>query len=242
MLNGIWGFFLIGGILTGAFLGRMDMVTGAILSGGRSAVELALAMAGVLSVWSGVLKIAERGGMIDRLAARLTPLMDFLFPSVPRLHPARKYIATNFVANFLGLGWAATPAGLKAMEALEELEEERRNREDRIRGENRETDRYGNRSKENRMKQKNSRREKRGRAVPRGTASNEMCTFLIINISSLQLIPVNILAYRSQYGSVNPAAVVGPVIAATGVSTAAAVVFCKIFAIRSVQKRQYRIR
>lgn len=242
MLNGIWGFFLIGGILTGAFLGRMDMVTGAILNGGRSAVELTLAMAGVISVWSGVLKIAERGGMIDRLAARLTPLMDFLFPSVPRLHPARKYIATNFVANFLGLGWAATPAGLKAMEALEELEEERRNREDRIRGENRETDRYGNRSKENRMKQKNSRREKRGRAMPRGTASNEMCTFLIINISSLQLIPVNILAYRSQYGSVNPAAVVGPVIAATGVSTAAAVVFCKIFAIRSVQKRQYRIR
>ena len=115
MLNGIWGFFLIGGILTGAFLGRMDMVTGAILSGGRSAVELAFAMAGVISVWSGVLKIAERGGMIDRLAARLTPLMDFLFPSVPRLHPARKYIATNFVANFLGLGWAATPAGLKAM-------------------------------------------------------------------------------------------------------------------------------
>ena len=80
MLNGIWGFFLIGGILTGAFLGRMDMVTGAILSGGRSAVELAFAMAGVISVWSGVLKIAERGGMIDRLAARLTPLMDFLFP------------------------------------------------------------------------------------------------------------------------------------------------------------------
>ena len=102
MLNGIWGFFLIGGILTGAFLGRMDMVTGAILSGGRSAVELAFAMAGVISVWSGVLKIAERGGMIDRLAARLTPLMDFLFPSVPRLHPARKYIATNFVANFSG--------------------------------------------------------------------------------------------------------------------------------------------
>lgn len=102
MLNGIWGFFLIGGILTGAFLGRMDMVTGAILNGGRSAVELALAMAGVISVWSGVLKIAERGGMIDRLAARLTPLMDFLFPSVPRLHPARKYIATNFVAEFSG--------------------------------------------------------------------------------------------------------------------------------------------
>ena len=164
---------------------------------------------------------------------KIRPLVRFLFPDVPEGHPALEWISANFLANFLGLGWAATPAGLKAMEALEELEEERRNRE---------TDRYGNRSKENRMKQKNSRREKRGRAVPRGTASNEMCTFLIINISSLQLIPVNILAYRSQYGSVNPAAVVGPVIAATGVSTAAAVVFCKIFAIRSVQKRQYRIR
>ena len=198
MLNGIWGFFLIGGILTGAFLGRMDMVTGAILSGGRSAVELALAMAGVISVWSGVLKIAERGGMIDRLAARLTPLMDFLFPSVPRLHPARKYIATNFVANFLGLGWAATPAGLQGMQALAELEQERR------------------------MKRAP------GKARKPGVASNEMCTFLIMNISSLQLIPINVIAYRSQYGSVNPAAIVGAGIVATTVSTLAGMVYCKI--------------
>ena len=198
MLNGIWGFFLIGGILTGAFLGRMDMVTGAILSGGRSAVELAFAMAGVISVWSGVLKIAERGGMIDRLAARLTPLMDFLFPSVPRLHPARKYIATNFVANFLGLGWAATPAGLQGMQALAELEQERR------------------------MKRAP------GKARKPGVASNEMCTFLIMNISSLQLIPINVIAYRSQYGSVNPAAIVGAGIVATTVSTLAGMVYCKI--------------
>ena len=179
---------------------------------------------------------------MDVMERKILPLVRFLFPDVPEGHPALEWISTNFLANFLGLGWAATPAGLKAMEALEELEEERRNREGRIGGENRETARYGNRSKENRMKEKNSRREKRGRAVPRGTASSEMCTFLIMNISSLQLIPVNILAYRSQYGSVNPAVVVGPVIAATAVSTATAVVFCKIFAIRSVQKRQYRIR
>ena len=174
MLNGIWGFFLIGGILTGAFLGRMDMVTGAILSGGRSAMELAFAMAGVISVWSGVLKIAERGGMIDRLAARLTPLMDFLFPSVPRLHPARKYIATNFVANFLGLGWAATPAGLMAMKELQRL-----NREER------------------------------------GRASGAMCMFLTVNMTSLQLVTMNILAYRMEYGSQNPAEIIGVGIAAT---------------------------
>jgi len=72
-------------------------------------------------------------------------------------------------------------------------------------------------------------KSKKGRLpVPRGTASNEMCTFLIINISSLQLIPVNIIAYRSQYGSVNPVAVVGPAIIATAVSTGVAMVFCKM--------------
>ena len=102
----------------------------------------------------------------------------------------------NFVANFLGLGWAATPAGLRAMETLAQLEEERR--------------------------------EKQIPVVPRGTASNEMCTFLILNISSLQLIPVNVIAYRSQYGSVNSTAIVGPAIVATAVSTGVAVVFCKV--------------
>ncbi len=97
-----------------------------------------------------------------------------------------------------------TQGGLKAMEALEELEEERRKGGVRAGGK-------GIRP-----------------PVPKGTASNEMCTFLIINISSLQLIPVNIIAYRSQYGSVNPAAIVGPAIVATFVSTAVAVVYCKI--------------
>ena len=103
----------------------------------------------------------------------------------------------NFIANFLGLGWAATPVGLKAMGALSDLEKERR--------------------------------EKRAPGPIRkpGVASNEMCTFLIMNISSLQLIPVNVIAYRSQYGSVNPAAIVGAGIVATAVSTAVAVAFCK---------------
>ena len=233
---------LLTGIVYGALCGKMQEVTDALLGSAKEAVGLCVVMTGVMALWMGMMEIAREGGLMDVMERKIRPLVRFLFPDVPEGHPALEWISANFLANFLGLGWAATPAGLKAMEALEELEEERRNREDRIRGENRETDRYGNRSKENRMKQKNSRREKRGRAMPRGTASNEMCTFLIINISSLQLIPVNILAYRSQYGSVNPAAVVGPVIAATGVSTAAAVVFCKIFAIRSVQKRQYRIR
>lgn len=98
----------------------------------------------------------------------------------------------------LGLGWACTPAGLKAMEELAKLEEDRR------------------------------RKKAPGTARQPGTASNEMCTFLIINISSLQLIPVNMIAYRSQYGSVNPAAIIGPAIVATSISTIVSILYCKL--------------
>ncbi len=127
-------------------------------------------------------------------------------------YKTRKYL-TNFEksekkfspcltqANILGLGWAATPAGLKAMEELKNLEEERR-AAGGISG--------------------------KLPAVPKGVASDEMCVFLILNISSLQLIPMNVVAYRSQYGSVNPTAIVGPAILATAVSTLAGVVFCKV--------------
>ena len=98
------------------------------------------------------------------------------------------------------------------MEELEKLEEDRRNENVGVMLD----------------KKRSGRRKERRSAMPKGTASNEMCTFLILNISSLQLIPVNMIAYRSQYGSVNPAAIVGPAIVATAVSTLVAVVFCKI--------------
>lgn len=186
MLNVIWGFFLIGGILTGAFLGRMDLVTNAVIDGGRNAVELAFTMAGVVAVWSGILKIAEKGGMIDALAEKMEPFLDFLFPEVPRGHAARRYISANFTANFLGLGWAATPAGLLAMEELAKLN---------------------------------------GKT---GRASNAMCMFLVVNMSSLQLVTVNILAYRAEYGSAAPAEIMGAGIAATLGTTLVGILLAKI--------------
>ena len=115
------------------------------------------------------------------------------------------------IANIFGLGWAATPAGLRAMESLEELEESRRKEMEVQNG-------AAKRKKDHRTKPA---------SVPRGTANAEMCTFLIMNISSLQLIPVNIIAFRSQYGSVNPAEIIGPAILATVISTITAVIFCK---------------
>ena len=147
--------------------------------------------------WAGLMEIAKKAGVIDGLVKRMGPVLRFLFPRVPEEHPAMRAAGMNMICNVFGLGAAATPPGLAAMERFEELEEERR-------------------------------KTKNPAAVPEGTANREMCTFLILNISSLQLIPVNIIAYRSQYGSVHPTAIVGPALAATAASTIAAVVFCKV--------------
>ena len=198
MLNYLWAGMILAGILFGAFNGRMPDLTDAALDSAGEAVTLAVAMLGVTAFWSGLMEIASEAGIIEAASRRLRPVIWFLFPNMPEEHPAGRYISTNFIANFLGLGWAATPAGLKAMEELGKLEDDRR----------------------------------AGRAAGpvrgKGVAGSEMCTFLIVNISSLQLIPVNIIAYRSQYGSADPAGIVGAGILATAVSTGTAVIFCRL--------------
>lgn len=204
MLNYIWAFMILVGIVYAAFTGNMAAVTDAALSSAGEAVSLCITMAGVMALWMGLMKIAEKSGLIARLTQGIQPFLSFLFPDIPKNHEARQYIATNFIANILGLGWACTPAGLKAMEALAKLEEERG------------TPGYTG----------------GGERV----ASREMCTFLILNTSSLQLIPVNMIVYRTQYGSANPAAVIAPAILATLVSTAAAIVFC-LFSGRRQKRR-----
>ena len=198
MLNYLWAGMILIGIVFGAFNGRMQDITNGALDSSKDAVTLCITMIGVMAFWTGIMEIASRAGIIQMASRKMRPLLRFLFPRLPEEHKANEHIATNFIANILGLGWAATPAGLRAMAELKNLEEDRR----------------------------------AGRAPGpvrrRGIAGNEMCTFLIINISSLQLIPVNVIAYRSQYGSVNPAGIIGAGIVATAVSTGAAVIFCKM--------------
>lgn len=189
-MNYLWAGMMLVGIVYAAFHGTLPQVTEGALDAAKEAVSLCITMTGVMSFWVGLMKIAEKTGMIAGLSRKLKPILQFLFPGIPKGHIANEYIATNFITNVFGLGWAATPAGLKAMEALADLEKERGNSGD--------------------------------------AASDEMCTFLILNISSLQLISVNLIAYRSQYGSANPAAIVGPGIVATVCSTLAAIIFCKI--------------
>ncbi len=209
----LWGGMLAAGILYGILTGNLNAVTQAVLDSAKSAVNLAITMAGMMAFWTGIMQIGQSSGIIDAAVRGVRPLMDWLFPDIPKGHPARESIAVNCIANIFGLGWAATPAGLKAMKELEELELERR----KASGSTEKTEKKGSPWKGRYIK-----------AVPEGMANNEMCTFLVLNISSLQLIPVNIIAYRSQYGSVNPAAIVGPAIVATCVSTAVAVGFCRI--------------
>ena len=188
MLNYLWGGMIMAGIIFGLFSGKMPEVTNGALDSAKEAVDLCIMMMGIMSMWVGLMEIATKAGIIEAASRYLGPVIRFLFPGVPKGHLAEKHITTNIIANVLGLGWAATPAGLMAMKSLQEL---------------------------------NPNRDK-------GMASKEMCTFLILNISSLQLIPINMIAYRSQYGSVNPAGIVGAGIVATMLSTAVAVVFCKM--------------
>lgn len=212
MLNYIWAFMILIGVVYGAFTGKMAEVTNAALDSAGDAVSLCITMIGVMALWVGLMEIAQKSGLIAKLTKGIQPFISFLFPRIPKGHPAREYIATNLIANVLGLGWACTPAGLKAMEELAKLEAERG------------TPGYVSESEAVFANE----RKGQGVAGKNGrVASNEMCTFLILNISSLQLIPVNMIAYRSQYGSVNPAGIIAPAIVATFISTLTAVVYCK---------------
>ena len=191
MLNFLWAGMILLGVAYGAAAGRIEDVSNGFIEGGGEAVSLCITMLGIVSLWTGVMEIARKSGLIAGLKKKIAPLIKWLFPDVPPELPASVYIAINLIANFCGLGWAATPAGLKAMEALAALQDERA-----------------------------------GHHVT--NASDAMCAFLVINISSIQLIPVNIIAYRAEYGSVNPAAIIIPGIIATTISTLAGVIFCKI--------------
>ena len=197
MLNILWVIMIAGGIFFAAFHGTMGQITESFISSSTEAVNLCIFMLGVIGVWNGMMEIAVKSGLMKKIAKTMYPFIHWLFPDIPPRHKANEYIAANMAANILGLGWAATPAGLKAMRELQKLEE------------------------------------------GGGRASDMMCAFLVLNISSLQLVPINMIAYRSQYGSVNPAAVVLPAICATMISTIAGIVFIKIMEITRYNGEKY---
>lgn len=191
MLNYLWAGMILVGICFGAVTGKFAEVGNGALESAKEAVNLCISMVGAVALWSGLMEVAMQSGLIEKWKKGFRPVLRFLFPRLDMEGEAMGYIATNLIANILGLGWACTPAGLRAMEELEKVEKKRLGVD----------------------------------ALPR--ASKEMCTFLIVNISSLQLIPVNMIVYRTQYGSVSPTSIILPAIIATSISTLAGVIFCK---------------
>lgn len=237
MLNYIWAFMLLSGIAYGAWSGNLVEVSNAILDSSAQAVSLVISMAGVVALWCGLMEIAEEAGIVRMLSGLLRPIIGWLFPRLKckEGEKAMEYITLNFIMNILGTGWSATGPGLMAMEELAGINgvsQESDNRKVNVDGAvNDNKAANANRAVDEKITVKDKR------------ASDEMCTFLVMNISSLQLIPVNIIAYRSAYGAVAPTAIILPALCATGISTLAALVFCKTaMGISRLRERKHGIR
>lgn len=184
MLNGLWlGFFLVAALsacgrwLLGGEAGVFAAMVESLFAMAKLSVEVMIVLFGTLTLWLGFLRIAEKAGLVEVLARWLSPLFRRLMPEVPAGHPALGLITLNFTANGLGLDNAATPIGLKAMRALQELNPNP------------------------------------------ATASNAQILFLVLNASSLTLLPVSIFMYRAQQGAVDPTLVFLPILLATSAST-----------------------
>lgn len=186
MLNGLWlGFFLVAAAsalarwLIGGDATVFAAMVESLFAMAKLAVEVMVLLFGTLTLWLGFLRIAEKAGLVERLAVLLGPLFRRLMPEVPPGYPAIGLITLNFAANGLGLDNAATPIGLKAMKALQELN------------------------------------------PSSTTASNAQILFLVLNASSLTLLPVTIFMYRAQQGAADPTLVFLPILLATSASTLA---------------------
>jgi spore maturation protein A len=121
VLNIIWLALIVISIVVAAINGRMELINQAAFDGAKTGVTVCFGLLSILAFWMGLMRIAEKSGLLELLARALSPLIQLLFPDVPKGHPAIGYILSNMSANLLGLGNAATPMGLKAMEELQKL-------------------------------------------------------------------------------------------------------------------------
>ena len=213
VLNYIWiAFFLIAfvvALVRLVFFGDIDVfpaMMDSTFSSSKSAFEISLGLTGVLSLWLGVMKIGEKGGVVDALARVLSPLFARLFPDIPKGHPVTGSIFMNIAANMLGLDNAATPLGLKAMEQLKAIEDGRLEA----------------------CRESGAVSAAEAERL-RTTATNPMIMFLVLNTSGLTLIPVSILVYRAQQGAAQPTDVFIPILLATFFSTLMGVLVTSLF-------------
>ncbi len=213
VLNYIWiAFFLVAFVIAAVklvFMGDFDVfpaMMDSTFSSSKTAFEISLGLTGVLSLWLGVMKVGEKGGVVNVLARVLSPIFAKLFPDIPKGHPVTGSIFMNIAANMLGLDNAATPLGLKAMEQMEEIKNE-----------------------ELRMKNKAGAITNEEMERLKVSASNPMIMFLVLNTSGLTLIPVSIMVYRAQLGAAQPTDIFIPILLATFFSTLAGIIITSLY-------------
>ena len=181
MVNIIWFAMMVTGLVVAAFTGRMEAVTESMFSSAEKAVSVAFSLISIMTFWLGMMSLIEKSGLINWIVKILRPFARLLYPRIPQDHPAMHAMLMNMSANLLGMGSAATPFGLKAMQELQEIN-----------------------------------------ADPE-TASDEMCTFLAVNTSSLTLVATTVVALRAATGSRNPTEILGTTIVATFCATTVAI-------------------
>ena len=191
MINYLWAGMILASLAVAGASGDIEVVTSSIFNAAERAITVTISLLSIMAFWLGMMKIIEDSGFINLVKSLLQPLAFFLFPGIPRKHPAMNAILMNMSANLLGMGNAATPFGIKAMEEMQKL---------------------------------NSSSD---------TATNEMCTFLAVNTSSLTLLPTTVIALRAATGSLSPTEIIGTTIVATLCSTIVALLADKIMQKRS---------
>lgn len=213
VLNYIWiAFFLIAFVIAVCklvLLGDVEVfpaIMDSTFTCAKTAFEISLGLTGVLSLWMGIMKIGERGGLVEILSRVLSPLFSRLFPDLPKGHPAYGHMFMNISANMLGLDNAATPLGLKAMESMQE---------------------YNREMNEKLSAEKGLRAEETEKL--NATASNPMIMFLVLNTSGLTLIPVSILVYRAQMGAAQPTDIFIPILLATTIATLGGIIVTSVY-------------
>lgn len=186
MINVIWFFILIFGIGVGLITGRGEIVSKSIITTAGSTVEFVIKLVGIMCVWCGVMKIAEKSGLTEKLAKLLRPVLKLIFKEAAKDEKAMGAIIMNLTANMMGLSNAATPFGIKAMEEMDRLNPNK------------------------------------------GTASNDMSLFLVLNAACIQLVPTTVISVRAASGSQNPGEFIIPALIASVIAAVMGVVYCKI--------------
>lgn len=186
MINYIWGVFIILGI-TYSIINKDPNLTNNLLTSGKNSIDMILTILPLMCLWLGITKIAEASSLLTLVSKKLSKVVRIIFPEIPKDHPAIGYISSNIVMNMLGLGNAATPFGIKAMEKLKEL----------------------NQNKD--------------------VASRSMITFLVINTSSVTIIPTTVISLRLLHGSIDASEIIPATILTTFISTFIALILDRIF-------------